>query len=70
MTIAWNLPGLPFALSPSSEAAWAIAETPATVTASAIAHSDIFIDPGADAELNAESMLNAATLLLSLIHIS
>ena len=63
MTIAWNLPGLPFALSPSSEAAWAIAETPATVTASAIAHSDIFIDPGADTQLNAEYMLNAATLL-------
>jgi len=63
MTIAWNVPGLPFTLSPSSEAVWTIAEAPATVTASAAPHSDIFIDPGADAELNAESMLNAATLL-------
>jgi regulation of enolase protein 1 (concanavalin A-like superfamily) len=33
------------------------------VTASAAPHSDIFIDPGADTLLNAESMLNAATLL-------
>ena len=63
MTTAWNVAGLPFSLSPSSEAAWKISETPATVTDSALPHSDIFIDPGADAELNAESMLNAATLL-------
>jgi len=63
MTIAWNVPGLPFMLSPSSESAWTIAEAPAMVTASAAPHSDIFIDPGADTQLNAESMLNAATLL-------
>jgi hypothetical protein len=63
MTIAWNVPGLPFTLSPSPESAWTIAEAPATVTASAAPHSDIFIDPGADTQLNAESMLNAATLL-------
>jgi len=63
MTIAWNVPGLPFTLSPSSESAWTIAEAPAMVTASAGPHSDIFIDPGADTQLNAESMLNAATLL-------
>ena len=46
MTIAWNVPGLPFTLSPSSEAVWTIAEAPATVTAWAAPHSDIFIDPG------------------------
>jgi regulation of enolase protein 1 (concanavalin A-like superfamily) len=63
MTIAWNVPGLPFTLLPSSESAWTIAGAPAKVTASAAPHSDIFIDPGADAQLNAESMLNAATLL-------
>jgi hypothetical protein len=63
MTIAWNVPGLPFTLSPSPESAWTIAEAPATVTASAAPHSDIFIDPGADTQLNAESMLNGATLL-------
>ncbi len=63
MTIAWNVPGLPFTLSPSSEAAWTITEAPAAVTASAAPHSDIFIDPGAGTQLNAESMLNAVTLL-------
>ena len=63
MTNAWNVPGLPFTFSPSSESAWTIAETSATVTASAASRSDIFIDPGADTPLNAESMLNAATLL-------
>jgi regulation of enolase protein 1 (concanavalin A-like superfamily) len=63
MTIACTVPGLPFTLSPSSEASWTIAVAPATVTASAAPHSDIFIDPGAGTQLNAESMLNAATLL-------
>jgi hypothetical protein len=63
MTTAWNLPGLPFTLSPSDAAAWTITEAPATVTAGATPHSDIFIDPGTGNQLNAESMLNAATLL-------
>ncbi len=63
MTIAWHVPGLPFQLTPSCEAAWTIAGAPATVTASAAPHSDTFIDPGAGSQLNAESMLNAATLL-------
>ena len=63
MTTAWHVPGLPFSLSPSPEAAWKISETPARVTVSAVPHSDIFIDPGTGTQLNAESMLNAATLL-------
>jgi hypothetical protein len=63
VTTAWNVPGLPFTLSPSPEAAWTIGEAPATVTASASPHSDIFIDPGGGRRFNAESMLNAATLL-------
>ena len=63
MTITWNVPGLPFKLSPSSEAAWTITEAPVTVTASAAPHSDIFIDPGAGAQPSAEPVLNAATLL-------
>ena len=61
MTTAWNVPGLPFELTPSSKTAWTIAE--GTMTAQAAPHSDIFIDPGADTELNAESLLNAVTLL-------
>ena len=63
MATARNVPGLPFTLAPSSEEGWTIDEATATVTATAAAHTDIFIDPGADTQLNAESMLNAATLL-------
>lgn len=63
MTITRTVPGLPFDLSPSSGEAWTTDEATATLTAAAAAHSDIFIDPGADSQLNAESMLNAATLL-------
>lgn len=63
MTLAWNVTGLPFLLSPSSEAAWTITDAPATLTASATRHSDIFIDPGAGEQLSAEPMLNATTLL-------
>jgi regulation of enolase protein 1 (concanavalin A-like superfamily) len=58
-----NVPGLPFPLVPSSPEAWRLDERTGTVTASAAPHSDIFVDPGSDAMLNAESMLNAATLL-------
>jgi hypothetical protein len=64
MAKACAVPGLPFTLSPSPEAAWTVAEARAAVTASAPPHSDIFIDPGStDTQPNAESMLNAATLL-------
>ncbi|MGW4464090.1 DUF1349 domain-containing protein [Micromonospora sp. NPDC004704] len=63
MAIAWNVPDLPFTLSPSDEAAWTITEAPATVTGSAAPHSDIFIDPGADTPHDAASTLNAVTLL-------
>jgi len=63
MTPPREVPGLPFPLSPSSDEAWTIDEATSTVTAAAAPHSDIFVDPGADTQLNAESMLNAATLL-------
>jgi hypothetical protein len=69
MSITWNVPSLPFALSPSDEKAWTIGESRTAITATAAPHSDIFIDPstagsaGSGEALNAESMLNAATLL-------
>jgi regulation of enolase protein 1 (concanavalin A-like superfamily) len=63
MIDAMTVPGLPFTLSPSPEAAWKISEMPAVLTATATPHSDIFIDPGADTQLNAESLVNAATML-------
>ena len=63
MTIGCDVPGLPFTLLRSSGEAWTIDEATATVTAKAAAHSNLFIDPRANTQLNAESMLNAATLL-------
>jgi uncharacterized protein len=63
MTTARSVPGLPFPLTPSSEDAWTVDSAAGTVKATAAAHSDIFNDPGPSATLNAESMLNAATLL-------
>lgn len=63
MPLTHHVPGLPFTLSPSSGEAWTIDETTGAVTATAAPHSDIFIDPGADSQLNAESLLNAATLV-------
>ena len=58
-----NISGIPFWLSPSSAGAWQFDAQASTLTATAAARSDIFIDPGGATTLNAESMLNAATLL-------
>jgi regulation of enolase protein 1 (concanavalin A-like superfamily) len=63
-----KVPGVPFPLTPSPAGIWRVDETTGAVTVSAQPHTDIFIDPGdasagAGAALNAESMLNAATLL-------
>ncbi|SCE80924.1 hypothetical protein GA0070216_102239 [Micromonospora matsumotoense] len=63
MTTTWNVPGLPFVLSPSPEEAWTIAEADGVVTGSAAPRSDIFIDPAAGDPLHAEPTLTAATLL-------
>jgi regulation of enolase protein 1 (concanavalin A-like superfamily) len=63
MTLAWNVPGLPFTLTPSSEEAWAVDEEAGAVTAAAPAHSDIFIAPDTDSRINAATMLNAETLI-------
>ena len=64
------VPGVPFPLVPSSAGLWRVDEAVGAVQVSAQPHTDIFIDPGngsADAgagvALNAESMLNAVTLL-------
>jgi uncharacterized protein len=63
MSTARDVPGLPFPMTPSSEDAWTVDSVAGAVMATAAAHSDIFIDPGSGAPLNAESMLNAVTLL-------
>ena len=59
--------GVPFPLVPSSAGLWRVDDAVGAVTVRAQPHTDIFIDPGsgsADAgAVNAESMLNAVTLL-------
>ena len=55
--------GVPFPLTPSSGEAWTVDRLAGTIRVTADPHSDIFVDPGAGSTLNAESMLNAATLL-------
>lgn len=57
-----SVPGVPFPLAPSPAGAWQLDKTGA-LTAAAAPHTDIFIDPGGATTPNAESMLNAATLL-------
>ena len=58
-----RVPGVPFPLAPSSAGLWRVDEATGAVTVMAQPRTDIFIDPGRGAALNAESMLNAATLL-------
>ena len=56
-----RVPGVPFALVPAPAAAWRL--DGGTLAGTAAPHSDLFVDPGAGNQLNAESMLNAVTLL-------
>jgi regulation of enolase protein 1 (concanavalin A-like superfamily) len=60
-----DVPGVPFPLSPSSSpaGAWQVDKETGTVIATAASHTDLFVDPGATTTLDAESTLNAATLL-------
>ncbi|MFP7834505.1 DUF1349 domain-containing protein [Marisediminicola sp. LYQ134] len=56
-----TVPGIPFDLAPSDDTPWTVDD--GTVTVHATAHSDIFVDPGGGTQANAETQLNAATLL-------
>jgi regulation of enolase protein 1 (concanavalin A-like superfamily) len=58
-----RVPGLPFPLVPSAGDHWRIDERSGTVVGSAGARTDIFVDPGQGTIEDAESALNAATLL-------
>jgi uncharacterized protein len=58
-----NVPGIRFPFSSSLNGAWKFDEQAGAVIATAAARTDIFIDPGASSPLDAESMLNAPTLL-------
>ncbi|HEX3089079.1 MAG TPA: DUF1349 domain-containing protein [Ilumatobacteraceae bacterium] len=63
MTDALEVPELPFAVTPSQPGVWRRDEHAGAVVANAPAHTDLYINPGGAASGDAESMLNAATLL-------
>jgi regulation of enolase protein 1 (concanavalin A-like superfamily) len=66
MSESVTVPGLPFALGPSDGSAWRVDPGAGSVAVTALARSDIFVDPGsADGagQVNAESLMNAVTLL-------
>lgn len=63
MTDATTVPGIPFPLTPSPGSTWRVDPAAGTVDVTADPHSDIFVDPGGDDQVNAESQLNAVTLL-------
>jgi regulation of enolase protein 1 (concanavalin A-like superfamily) len=63
MSTKINVPGVPFPLTPSGNSSWNIEPDPTSISVTAPPHSDIFIDPRSDSQPNAESRLNAATLM-------
>ena len=63
MTKPLSVPEVPFALAPSSPGVWRRDEQTGAVVANAPAHTDLYINPGGVDSGDAESMLNAATLL-------
>ena len=63
MSKMFNVPGVPFPLTPSAGSSWNIEPDKESISITAAAHSDIFIDPRSDPQLDAGSLLNAATLL-------
>lgn len=58
-----DVPGLPFPMTPSHQGVWRRDESRGGVVANALAHTDFYVNPGGVASADAESMLNAATLL-------
>jgi uncharacterized protein len=58
-----DLPALPFALVPSHDGVWRRDEQGGTVTAAAPAGTDLYVNPAGAGSTDAETLLNAATLL-------
>jgi uncharacterized protein len=54
---------LPFPVSASHEAVWTAVDGASSVLANALPHSDFYINPGGSDSGDAESLMNAATLL-------
>jgi regulation of enolase protein 1 (concanavalin A-like superfamily) len=63
MTDVLALPELPFPTSPSPAGVWRRDEQGRALVATAPAHTDLYCNPGGEDSDDAESMLNAATLL-------
>ena len=63
MTTRLELPGVSVSFSASPGSNWSVDADSGSLSVTAAGHTDIFIDPGGGAQLNAESLLNAATLL-------
>ncbi len=63
MVEALPLPEFPFPVAPSQLGVWRRDEAAGAVVAHAPARTDLYINPGGDDSGDAESMLNAATLL-------
>ncbi|MFC0111869.1 DUF1349 domain-containing protein [Kibdelosporangium aridum] len=62
MAVTHTVPPVPFELTASHDSSWTI-NPDGSVSTVALPHSDIFVDPAKGTTANAESMLNAATLL-------
>jgi uncharacterized protein len=58
-----RVPELPFPVAPSQPGVWRHDEQAGAVVAQAPAHTDLYVNPGGANSGDAESMLNAATLL-------
>jgi regulation of enolase protein 1 (concanavalin A-like superfamily) len=57
------VPELPFPVAASQRGVWRRDEQAGAVVAQAPAHTDLYVDPGGAGSSDAESLLNAATLL-------
>jgi regulation of enolase protein 1 (concanavalin A-like superfamily) len=63
MTDVVSLPALPFTVTASHPGVWRRDEAADAVIANAPAHTDFYLNPGGEDSADAETMLNAATLL-------
>lgn len=63
MIEALTVPDLPFSIAPSQRGVWSRDEKTDAVAASAPPKTDFYINPGGESSGDAESMLNAATLI-------
>jgi hypothetical protein len=59
----FNLPQLPFPVAPSHPGVWRCDEPAGGVIATAPAHTDFYVNPGGEDSADAETLLNAPTLI-------